>query len=61
MTLIKITLKNQVPTYKNKEVILSTIQDTVLRGKGERGYVLIHATNLIFKENGRENNKQDTT
>lgn len=49
MTLIKIKLTNGKPTYKNKEVVLGIIQNSILFGKGEGGSVLIHKEHLKFK------------
>ena len=49
MTLKKITLKNGKPTHEKKEVVLGTLQNIILSGKGEGSHVLIHHEHLIYK------------
>lgn len=60
MTLINVTLENGKPVYNGKEVALTTIQFSILKGKGEGNHVLMRKEDLKFKEdNDRKNNKQD--
>lgn len=57
-TLIKITLKNGLPTYKNKEIVLTEQQRALLISKGENSSVLIHKKHLKYKdEQNRENSE----
>lgn len=57
MILLKITLENNKPIYEGKEVALTTIQFSILKGKGEGGHVLMRKENLKYVENDRKNNK----
>lgn len=62
MILASIILKNGKATYDDKEVLLTTIQFSILKGKGEGGYVLMRKEYVKFKqENDGKNNKQDPT
>ena len=48
--LVRITLKNGKPTYKDQEVVLTPIQTIILVGKGEGSSVLIHKEDLKLKQ-----------
>ena len=62
MDLLKIILKNGKATYEDNEVILNMIQNIILKGKGEGGYVLIRKEHLKYKsKDDREDNKQNPT
>ena len=48
--LVRIVLKNGKPMYKKQEVVLGTIQNAILVGKGEGSSVLMHFENLRLKK-----------
>lgn len=57
-TLVKIVLKNGLPTYKRKEIVLTTLQKALLVSKGDGGSVLIRKEHLKYKdEQNRENSE----
>jgi hypothetical protein len=59
-TLAKITLKNGKPMFHDREVILATIQQSVLVGKGEGHSVYIHKEHLKYRnDDDTDNNQQD--
>ena len=50
-SLVKIILKNGVPTHNNKPVVLSQVQLSTLVGKGDRSSTYIHKRCLKYQEN----------
>lgn len=58
MKLLKIILKNGLPLEDDKEVILTTLQKCILKGKGEGGFILMKEENVKYKEKDDRNNNK---
>ena len=60
MTLLTIKLKAGKFMFRNKEVLLSQLQGSILAGKGEGGSVLIHKEHLNYKNHDNNDNAEDS-